>query len=174
MSLKIGGSLAGLMVGVALKGLGHHVRIFERYPAIRMEGQGAGITAQADVQQFFMDYRLSEPPYSVHSPNVQILKCDGSVKSTWNLNFETTSWNALYHRLRAAFDGQLSEYCGQAPDIQVMKGGRGVYEHGKSVTDVKINDQVASVYFEDTDGNQGSATADLVIAADGTFTIHTH
>ena len=60
------------MVGVALKGLGHHVRIFERHPATRMEGQGAGITAQTDVQQFFRDYGLSEPPYSVHSPNVQI------------------------------------------------------------------------------------------------------
>ena len=162
------------MVGVALKGLGHHVRIFERYPATRMEGQGAGITAQADVQQFFREYGLSEPPYSVHSPNIQILKRDGSVKSTWNLKFENTSWNTLYYRLRAAFDEQLSEYCRQAPDTRVMEGGKGVYEHGKTVTDVKSSDQGVSVYFEDIDGGQGSATADLVIAADGTFIIHKH
>ena len=55
-----------------------------------------------------------------------------------------------------------------------MESGKGVYEHGKTVTDVKVSDQGASVYFEDTDGGQGSATADLVIAADGTFIIHTH
>ena len=162
------------MAGVALKNLGHHVRIFERYPATRMEGQGAGITAQTDVQHFFMECGLSEPPYSVHSPNLQILKRNGSVKSTWNLEFENTSWNTLYYRLRAAFDGQLSEYCRQAPDIQQGKGGNGVYEHGKTVTNVKFNDQGATVYFEDIDGGQGSATADLVIAADGTFTILAH
>ena len=162
------------MVGVALKGLGHHVQIFERYPATRMEGQGAGITAQADVQQFFRDYGLSEPPYCVHSPNIQILKRDGSVKSTLNLNFENTSWNTLYHRLRAAFDGQLSEYCRQAPETQVIESGKGIYEHGKTVTDVKVNDEGVSVYFENIDGGRGSTTADLVIAADGTFIIHTH
>ena len=61
MSLKIGGSLAGLMVGVALKGLGHHVRIFERYPATRMEGQGAGITAHVDVQHFFIEMGNPSP-----------------------------------------------------------------------------------------------------------------
>ena len=73
------------MAGIAPKDLGHHVRILEREPATRMEGQGAGITAQTDVQQFLKDCGLSEPPYSVYSPNLQIIKRDGSVKSTWNL-----------------------------------------------------------------------------------------
>lgn len=98
------------MTGIVLKQLGHHVRIFERYPATHMEGQGAGIVAQIDVQQFLSNYGLLKPPYSVNSPNLQILKLDGSVKSIWNFTGEMTSWNTLYFRLRAAFDGHMSEY----------------------------------------------------------------
>ncbi|CAF9927069.1 hypothetical protein IMSHALPRED_007113 [Imshaugia aleurites] len=123
--LIAGGSLAGLMTGIVLKHLGHHVRIFERYPATQMEGQGAGITAQVDVQQLLTDYGLLKPPYSVNSPNLQILKLDGSVKSTWNVAWEMTSWDALYFRLRAVFDGHRSEYCPQALELGAQQTGSG-------------------------------------------------
>lgn len=113
------------MTGIVLKHLGHHVRIFERYPATQMEGQGAGITAQVDVQQLLTDYGLLKPPYSVNSPNLQILKLDGSVKSTWNVAWEMTSWDALYFRLRAVFDGHRSEYCPQALELGAQQTGSG-------------------------------------------------
>lgn len=156
------------MTGIVLKQLGHHVRILERYQATHMEGQGAGITAQIDVQQLLTTYGLSDPPYSVNSPNLQILKRDGSVKSTWNIKLEMTSWNTLYFRLRAAFDGHLSEYCSQAPEVQQTGSGQGVYELGKTVTDIKSTDHRVTVYFDDVNGAHGSSTVDLVIAADGT------
>ena len=158
------------MTGIVLKDLGHHVRIFERYPATQMEGQGAGITAQVDVQQLLTDYGLLKPPYSVNSPNLQILKLDGSVKSTWNVAWEMTSWDALYFRLRAAFDGHRSEYCPEALELgaQETGSGEGLYEHGKVVTDVKSTDHGVTVYFDDLSGAHSSTTADLLIAADGT------
>lgn len=159
------------MTGVVLKQLGHHVCILERYSATHMKGQGAGIVAQIDVQQLLTYCGLLEPPYSVHSPNLQMLKFDGSVKRTWNIAWEMTSWNTLYFRLRAAFDGLLSEYCSQAPEVQHTGGGQGVYEHGKNVTDVKSTDHRVTVYFDDVNGAHGSSTADLLIAADGTHNL---
>ena len=155
------------MTGVILKQLGHHVRIFERYPPTHMEGQGAGITAQTDVQQLLEICELLNPPYSVNSPNLQILKRDGSVKSKWNVIWEMTSWNTLYFRLRATFDGHTSEYCSQAPKTQQTGNGKGIYEHGKTVTDVKSTDHGVTVYFDDLNHAHSSTTADLLIAADG-------
>lgn len=99
------------MTGVIFKQLGRHVRIFERYPSTHMEGQGADITAQTDVQQLLANCGLPKPPYSITSPNLQILKRDGSVKSKWTFIWQMTSWNTLYFRLRATFDGHTSECC---------------------------------------------------------------
>ena len=155
------------MAGVILKQLGHHVRILERYPSTHMEGQGAGITAQSDVQQLLADCGLLNPPYSINSPNLQIFKRDGSVKSKWNYILHMTSWNTLYFRLRAAFDGLTSEYWSQAPEAQQTGSGEGIYEHGKVVTDVKSTDHGVTVYFDDLNHAHSSTTADLLIAADG-------
>ena len=106
------------MTGVILNQLGHHVRIFERYPSTHIEGQGAGIMAQTDVQQLLADCGLLKPPYSI--PEAQM-----------------TNWNTLRFRLRATFDGHTSEYCSQAPEAQQTGSGEGIYEHGRIVTDVK-------------------------------------
>ena len=152
------------MTGVVLKQLGHHVRIFERHPSTHMEGQGAGITAQSDVQQLLANCGLLEPPFSVKSPNLQIFSRDGSVKSKWNFIWQMTSWNTLYFRLRAAFDGYRSEYC---PEPQQTGSGEGIYEHGKLVTDVKSSDHGVTIYFDDLIHSHSSTTADLLIAADG-------
>ena len=113
-----------------------------------MEGQGAGITAQTDVQQLLANCGLLKPPYSINSPNLQILKRDGSVKSKWNYMLQMTSWNILYFRLRSAFDGLTSEYCSRAPEAQQTGSGEGIYEHGKIVTDVKSTDHGVTVYFD--------------------------
>lgn len=113
-----------------------------------MEGQGAGIMAQTDVQQLPADCGLLKPPYSI--PQAQM-----------------TNWNTLRFRLRATFDGHTSEYCSQAPEAQQTGSGEGIYEHGKIVTDVKSADHGVTAYFDDLNHAHSSTTADHLIAADG-------
>ena len=75
-----------------------------------MEGQGAGITAQVDVQAVLRSCELNDPPWSVKSSHMQILSSIGSANRTLGITFQMTSWNVLYYRLQAAFDGLSSKY----------------------------------------------------------------
>ena len=160
------------MHGVVLKRLGYHVRILERQPSSTMDDQGAGITAQQEIQEFMRSRKLEALPYSVSSPILQILNPKGSVKRTFNTTFQMTSWNVLYYRLRAAFDGLPSSYLPkehlfEGPTKQENGEPKCKYEHGKTVTDVKATAQKVTIYFDSQDGTPGSVEADLVIAADG-------
>ncbi|SLM39675.1 Monooxygenase, FAD-binding [Lasallia pustulata] len=163
----VGGSLAGLMSGVVLKRLGHNVRILNRDPSSSLQGQGAGISALQNVQEYLATYDVTKKPHSVLSKEVQFLNKEGEITKTTDWPMWMTSWNVLYYRLRANFDGLLSEYCPELPKEAGSGEGKAIYSPGKNVTDVKYADGMVTVYFDNHEGGSGSLHADLVLAADG-------
>ena len=164
---QVGGSLSGLMSGVVLKRHGHNVRILNRDPSSSLQGQGAGISALQNVQDYLSTYDVTKRPHSVYSSNIQFLDKEGKLTKTWNISMSMTSWNVLYYRLRANFDGLLSEYCPELPKEAGAGEGKAIYSPGKNVTDVKYADGQVTVYFDNFEGGSGSLHADLVLAADG-------
>ena len=155
------------MHGIVLKRIGHNVRILERSPSSNLEGQGAGIAARDNVQEFLRKHDLSQEPYAVSSPLIQYLKNDASLQKVWKIALPVTSWNVLYYRLRANFDSLQSEYCPRRLEKEGHDNGEATYSHGCTVTDVKYVDKLVTVEYDNVDGGGGSLHADLVIAADG-------
>lgn len=155
------------MSGVVLKRLGHNVRILNRDPSSSLQGQGAGISALQNVQEFLKSYDITKKPHSVLSSQIQFLNKQGAVTKTAEVSMHMTSWNVLYYRLRANFDGLLSEYCPELPKEAPSGEGKAIYSPGRNVTDVKYADGIVTVYFDNSDGGSGSLHAELVLAADG-------
>ena len=58
--IVVGGSLAGLLAGVALKRLGHSVHILERNSLPLFQGNGAGILAGAETRDYLAKFDKSE------------------------------------------------------------------------------------------------------------------
>ena len=78
-----------------------------------------------------------------------------------------TSWDLLYHLLRANFDGVRSEYC-EVPPAAEPGDGTGRYEYGHMVRGVRDGeDGKVEVEVEDRDGHTTSQAVDLLIGADG-------
>ena len=164
--VQVGGSLTGLMHGIVVKRLGHNVRIFEQYESSTRQGQAAGISAMEYGTAFLKQYDLlAEQPYAVSCPGVQVLDKNAKVKTQLARPLTMTSWNVLYYRLRANFDGLTSTYYPKAPPA-TANDGNALYEHGKSVTNVKYADGDVTVEYADNSGG-GTTKPDLVIAADG-------
>ncbi|KAI4094460.1 MAG: hypothetical protein LQ344_002209 [Seirophora lacunosa] len=165
----VGGSLAGLFQGVVLKNLGYNVRILERAGPDDLREQGAGITAREEVQDFFNKYdRFSAQPYSVQGDGkIQFIDQNGKVTETWKQQLRMTSWDTLYHRLRANFDGLKSDYVATEHHTADTGAGAASYEFGCNVTDVKYDMGTVEVKFERSTGGGETLHADLVIAADG-------
>jgi len=155
------------MHGVVLKRLGHNVRILERSPSDLLHDQGAGITAMEDVREFLRKHDLSKQPNFVSSAQIQFLNRAANVVKIWKVPLSMTSWNTLYYRLRANFDGLASDYVPRTEDLRGERDGEVKYEHGIMVTGLQCNDEVVTVSFEEINGQTGNLQADLVIAADG-------
>ncbi|MCJ1396219.1 hypothetical protein MMC18_009108 [Xylographa bjoerkii] len=155
------------MHAIILKRLGHNVRILEANPSSTREGQGAGIMAREGMHEYMTTYELSKRPYSVESPHVQIINPQGGVKRIMGGKQQMTSWNILYYRLRANFDGLRSQYCLEIPERGDSGNGKAVFDTGKTVTDIAYSDKLVTVHFDNADGSSGSIHADLVIGADG-------
>lgn len=155
------------MSGIVLKRRGHNVRILNRDPSSSLQGQGAGISALHTVQEYLSSYDITKKPYSVLSTKLQFLNKKGESTKTMDVSMSMTSWNVLYYRLRANFDGLLSEFCPELPKEARTGEGKAIYSPGKNVTDVKYADGIVTVYFDNFEGGSGSLHADLVLAADG-------
>lgn len=155
------------MHGIIIKRLGHNVHILEQNSSSFRDGQAAGISAGPQVQEFLRDHDLSKQPYSVFTPALQFLDKEMNVEEVRKIPFKMTSWNVLYYRLRANFDGFVSEYCPKPPE-RVEEEANAVYDVGKRVANILDSDGLITVDFDDLiNGGGGSIHADLVIAADG-------
>jgi len=67
-SIVVGGSLGGLLTGIALKRLGHTVTILERSPTPLLQDQGAGIVAGGNTLEFLNKFDKSGRDVAVVSP----------------------------------------------------------------------------------------------------------
>ena len=164
---QIGGSLAGLMHGIMIKRLGHHVHLIEQNLTSTRTDQAAGIGTGPQGLQFFKEHDLYPALYSFSCPGFSFLDKNSNVKRFFNLPLNVSSWNVLYYRLRANFDGLPSQYCPKLIDFP-ESDGKAVYDLGKRATNVAVTDNLATVEFDDLQaGGSGTVHADLVIVADG-------
>jgi 2-polyprenyl-6-methoxyphenol hydroxylase-like FAD-dependent oxidoreductase len=76
-----------------------------------------------------------------------------------------TSWDLVYHILRANVDGVKSEYCSVPEEDRDEK--RVKHLHGHKVTGLHERGEKIIVQFETGDREKGEIEADLLIAADG-------
>ena len=170
-----------------LKDLGHNVLIFERSTPETLSAQGAGIIARDEVQAFFRKYDHVKQPYFVHAePKVKFLTRDAKevtnvwmayvslfrgVLSTRDVQLAMTSWDTLYYRLRANFDGlQIDHLNGRR--LKEDRSNQAItYQVGRTVLDLKYSttDGIVTVIYGNSDGSGDTMTTDvdLVIAADG-------
>ncbi|KAJ4315083.1 hypothetical protein N0V94_006137 [Neodidymelliopsis sp. IMI 364377] len=163
-----GGSLGGLFAGVALKHIRKdlNIRILERNPTPLLHDQGAGVVAGKDVQEFFRKHDRTNTPLTVTSHERLYLDKAGSVIDRENKEQHMTSWDLLYHLLRANFDGIESEYA-KAP-IPEAQEGTTTYDYGHQVVNVNFkNTEPLSIKAKTSNGDTVAIDADMLIGADG-------
>jgi 2-polyprenyl-6-methoxyphenol hydroxylase-like FAD-dependent oxidoreductase len=137
-----GGSLGGLCAGVALRGQGAKVDIYEQNPG-EMETRGAGIVVQQELTSLLQ--RHGAPPLPTTScRGRRYLDPDGGNGQTQSMPQHFTSWEAIYLTLRAAF-----------PDAQYHSGAA-----------LEGFENMHETVCADIAGH-GQITADLLICTDG-------
>jgi 2-polyprenyl-6-methoxyphenol hydroxylase-like FAD-dependent oxidoreductase len=136
-----GGSLGGLCAGIALRGIGCDVDIYER-TAGPMTSRGAGIVVQPDLLGLMKEGGAPRLPVTTCSHR-QYLDPDGG-RRLMPAPQQFTSWDAIYGTLRAAFPVERYH-----PDARLT----GFDQSGNTVT----------AHFE----GRADVTADLLICADG-------
>ncbi len=155
------------MHGIMIKRLGHNAHILEQSTSSTREGQAAGISAGPQMQELLRKFDLCDGEYALVNPGVQYIDKNLRVTRFQDVSMTLTSWNVLYHRLRANFDGLKSEYCSELRE-EGEGQGQAVYDAGKRVTDVTYANGQVTLTFEDLiNGGKGHLHPDLVIAADG-------
>lgn len=156
------------MHGIVLKRLGHDVTILEQSLSSTREGQAAGIVTMECSQDFLARHdHLQNKSYAVNCSAVQILDKTLKVKHEFQRAMQMSSWNVLYYRLRANFDGLTSPYCARGPS-EPPGVGEALYDHGKKAIGVQHVDNVVQVEYEDLlSHTKRTLWADLVLVADG-------
>ncbi|KAF3937333.1 hypothetical protein ABW19_dt0203247 [Dactylella cylindrospora] len=159
------------MAGIAFKRAGHAVHILERNSSPLLHDQGAGLVVQPSVSMFFHKYDLTKTPTAVTSPRRHYLNRSGD--EIWHQNHaqKMTSWDLVYHVLRANFDGQQSSYIPQPPK-EPEGTGEAVYEYGRKMTGYKVIGDKIIVFAEKVRNDEAAGevvevTGDVLIGADG-------
>ena len=193
-TLQVGGSLSALMHGTMLARQGSCVTILEQSPDSALQSHMAGVCLGPDVLWFLARYDLlASEPLGIPSATLRTLDKHGNARVFVRAPRVMSSWESLYFRLRANFDGLASSHYpspptaddrlrapaaaieGAAPaDEASAKGslpwrhGSAAYEVGKRVTGlVDEGQRVRVTYTEHATGRTESAAADLVLGADG-------
>ena len=158
----VGGSLGGLFAGLALKRLGHNVHILERNPTRLLQDQGAGIVVGAETRDYIEQFDKSRQDIVVRSAFRHYLDIQGNEIHREDWPQYTTSWDLLYHILRANFDGMESEYC----TVTDQAGGTTIYDYDANVTDMKVDNDAVTIFYEQ-ENEKKTIKGDVLIAADG-------
>lgn len=169
MTNKIGGSLTGLLCGVALKHAGHAVRILEQHGNDR-ESQATGLGLGPSAQTFLQHHDRIGDCFSHTVTSLKILGLDGTVRHLATGRRDITSWDAFYYRLRSLFDGYISPYYPVAPETSETDG-LVTYDTHKKVVNISRSDTLDAPIDLSIVGSKPQELehfrADVVIGADG-------
>lgn len=128
----------------------------------------AGIGLSAQVQRFFEENdQLKDMPFGTPSNFMNIMDQHTESKQKIPIGYASTSWDGIYYRLRANFDGYKSLYCPDPPQLQTS--GQAIsFDTGIRATGVEEDSEKLKVTAQDVNcGEARSYTADYVVAADG-------
>jgi 2-polyprenyl-6-methoxyphenol hydroxylase-like FAD-dependent oxidoreductase len=157
------------MHGIMLKSLGHDVSILEKSPGSSPESHMAGVCIASDVLSFLERFdKLKDQPLGIPSVCLQSIDDNNNISVFLRVHRLMTSWDALYFRLRANFDGLSSEYHQNPPQTDQSNGCSVAYESGKQVVSLEDTGSTVRVGYQDlVSGSISNSTADLVLVADG-------
>ncbi|KAM0147689.1 hypothetical protein ACHAPG_010425 [Botrytis cinerea] len=168
----------------------HTLTILERHSSSLRPDLAAGITTWPEFELFMKSHDRVAEPWSIHSPTVQFLNKDASVKREMKRELKMTSWSVIYYRLRRNFDGLKSEFCDgevvvpeseegkddeeeeEEEEDQGKGKGKGKREFltGMNVTSLtKLSEGGVEITYEDKNeaNKEVKMKADMVILADG-------
>ena len=160
------------MTSIALRRLGHNIRILERSPTPLLHDQGAGIVAGGEIPTFMEEYDRTRTQYIVTSKQRLYLDKKGNITQKENKQQHMTSWDVIYHICRANFDRNQSSYTNSNALHDLPQEGKSVYQHGIAVTEVVEDGEGVKVSFKSTLAGEENekpqvTKADFVIIADG-------
>jgi 2-polyprenyl-6-methoxyphenol hydroxylase-like FAD-dependent oxidoreductase len=137
-----GGSIGGLCAGLALRGAGFDVQVYERSSG-SMEPRGAGIVVQSELIDLLRTHGASALP-TTHCTVRRYLTPDGDEGQVQHAPQDFTSWEAIYRALAEAFPADR-------------------HHRGAAVTDFDDREGVVQAHVN----GHGWVEADLLVAADG-------
>ncbi|TEY34627.1 hypothetical protein BOTCAL_0620g00070 [Botryotinia calthae] len=162
--------------------------ILERHISSLRPDLAAGITTWPEFELFMKSHDRVAEPWSIHSPTVQFLNKDASVKREVKRGLKMTSWSVIYYRLRRNFDGLKSEFCDGEVVVPESEEGKNVDDDeeedqgkgkgkgkrefltGMNVTSLtKLSEGGVEITYEDKNeaNKEVKMKADMVILADG-------
>jgi 2-polyprenyl-6-methoxyphenol hydroxylase-like FAD-dependent oxidoreductase len=143
-AIVIGGSMSGLLAGLALRRQGWDVEIFERVES-ELSGRGAGIVAQTQLRDVLHEIGIDRKiDLGVEVTQRRVFDAAGQLTLEHECPQTLTSWDRIYRLLRDAFPPER-------------------YHRGRALARVEQRDRSVVAHF--TDG--GTAEGDLLVGADG-------
>ncbi len=137
-----GGSIGGLCAGLALRGAGFDVLVYERVSG-PMETRGAGIVVQGELIHLLRTHGTGTLP-TTHCRVRRYLSPEGGEGEVQRAPQDFTSWEAIYHTLAVAFPSDR-------------------YHRGATLTDFVNGDGAVQAHID----GHGLVEADVLVAADG-------
>src|SRR5712671_6847787 len=137
-----GGSVGGLCAGLALRGAGFDVRIYERVSG-PMEALGAGIVVQGELIDLLRIHGAGALP-TTRCTVRRYLSPEGGNGEVQRAPQDFTSWEAIYRTLATAFPADR-------------------YHQGATLTDFDNREATVRAHID----GHGLVEADVLVAADG-------
>src|ERR1700732_1236929 len=137
-----GGSIGGLGAGLALRGAGFDVQVYEGVSG-PMETRGAGIVVQGELMERLRTRGKDALP-TTHCTVRRYLSPEGGEGKVQRAPQDFTSWEAIYRTLAAAFPSDR-------------------YHRGATLTDFGNGEGAVRAHID----GHGVVEADVLVAADG-------
>ncbi|MEA2668970.1 MAG: hypothetical protein QOJ33_1904 [Chloroflexota bacterium] len=137
-----GGSIGGLCAGLALRGAGIDVQVYERVSG-PMEARGAGIVVQGELIDLLRTHGAGALPTTCCAVR-RYLNPEGGEGKVQHAPQDFTSWEAIYHTLADAFPSNR-------------------YHRGATLTDFGNGEGPVQAHID----GHGVVEADVLVAADG-------